>query len=485
MKNKWSLVIHDVGNDYVNIWVGTLFQNERKYESSIVRLLLNGQTEQEHTISKEDWEKPFSKLTQRFYKIVRFNNLKPGVQYDVNFLRNDHPVGEHVLEAKNLSTGTFRTLPDQLKADSKPFVVALGSCYYNESDGGQVADAYSALLNTGDESAKPDVKFLTGDQVYLDIGLDSLSPIESEIRNRIADDYANSWQSLREMLRNGGTWMLADDHEYWNNYPNTSGTNPYLWMITAFDDIKKIWKDSAEEGIKQVQQISAIRTFSIGRDVSFCFADVRCQRTDKVFLATNDFKRLTDWATNLTSPGVLSIAQPLMVKPGGSADKNLANYKQQYAELIIALASTGYDILVLSGDVHFGRIGSVPLGTKGATLHEVISSPMSNLTGIDGKIAANVAKKLKHFPAIDIDGMPKPSPKVTYPPEWRISTKQVKSWFLPTNHTKTKEHFFTLAFTKNTNGGIKVKVQAWKLRERDRKGLPRKQFRQANELILK
>ncbi len=483
MKNKWSLVIHDVGADYANIWVGTLFPNERKFETYSVKLFKAGVLVSEQAIPKADLERPFPDLEQRFYKYLRFDNLEPATDYEVIFAREQQTIADIALTARVLSQGSLRTLPASLNTDKKPFVVALGSCYYDESDGGKTAGAYNALLASGIDAIKPDVKFLTGDQVYLDIGLDSLSPVNSEISNRIADDYAVSWQSLRGMLRHGGTWMLADDHEFWNNYPNVSGRNPYLWMITASDSVKKLWQKTAIDGIRNVQKIETIRTFTIGDDLSFCFADVRCHRTDKTFLPPADFDQLINWAQSLTSPGVLTIGQPLMVRPGSNEDKNLANYRKQYAALLNALASTGHDILILSGDVHFGRVGSAPLGNNGTILHEVISSPLSNLTGIDGKIASDSAKKIKQFPAFEIEGIP--TVATAYPSEWRVSAEKIKSWFFPTNHKKTREHFFTLSFSKNRQMQVKVDLQAWQLRYTSRDGLPRKQFKNTNRIILK
>src|SRR5690606_12737473 len=97
--------------------------------------------------------------------------------------------------------------------DAKPFTIGLGSCFYNHRDGGQVAGAYKALYERGPEAVRPDITLLAGDQVYLDIGFDSLSLLPREIRNRIADDYALHWQALGSLLGAGATWMLPDDHE--------------------------------------------------------------------------------------------------------------------------------------------------------------------------------------------------------------------------------------------------------------------------------
>jgi len=46
---------------------------------------------------------------------------------------------------------------------------------------------------------------LSGDQVYLNIGFDSPSLRPSEIRERIADDYAEHWQALGSILSRGAT----------------------------------------------------------------------------------------------------------------------------------------------------------------------------------------------------------------------------------------------------------------------------------------
>ena len=43
----------------------------------------------------------------------------------------------------------------------------------------------------------------------------------------------------------------------------------------------------------------------------------------------------------------------------------------------------------MSGDVHYGRVVSVKLGTQGATLYEVVSSPLSNLTYLNAWFATS------------------------------------------------------------------------------------------------
>ena len=486
MKNKWSLVIHEATQTTVSIWVGTLFSDCRKYTNCVVKLLDDSETlVTSEIIHISHWHQPFNKLPNRFYKLIKFENLDVNSQYYVEFVRLAEPVGGIQLNEKVLSRGQFSTLPNQLSTE-KPFVVALGSCFYSEADNGLTSKAYSQLYFNGNEEYKPDIKLLTGDQVYLDIGLDSLSPISKDIRTRIADDYAHTWQMQRKMFRNGATWFLADDHEYWNNFPQTSSSNPYLWMITASTKAKNIWREAAKCGVENVQQIRRVRTFTLGDDLSFCLVDCRSSRQQgsnpQNFIPKKDFDAVIQWVENLVSPGVLVLPQPLLVNQGGLEDYNLANYQRQYAKLIHTLSQSEHDIVCMSGDVHYGRVASVPIGNKGTMLYEIISSPMSNLTGLDGKFAASSPEKVCDFPTIDIKGLlPQ---KVLYQKNWAVSTECVSKWYLP-DYNKTKEHFMTVSFKKTKDDNTEMNIQAWKIRDVDSSGFPEKEFSQPIRFILK
>jgi len=257
-------------------------------------------------------------------------------------------------------------------------------------------------------------------------------------------------------------------------------------MLRASAKVRAAWKKASRDGVFNVQQVKPIRIFGIGDDLSFCFADLRTYRTNNNFLGANDFQQLIDWAESLTSPGVLVLSQPLMVEPSTGGDMNLANYKVQYERLLTAIASTGNDIVVLAGDVHFGRVGSVSLGNKGCMLHEIISSPLSNLSGIlgiDGEFAASVAVQMDKFPVEQTaDLAPQ---KVTYKKNWRVSDEHVGKWYKPGfKYDQTKEHMFTLSFSKLPSGNVQLDVQAWRIRHRYFDDLPHREFDCANEIIL-
>ncbi|MDC2887709.1 hypothetical protein [Psychrosphaera algicola] len=56
--------------------------------------------------------------------------------------------------------------------------------------------------------------------------------------------------------------------------------------------------------------------------------------------------------------------------------------------------------MVLSGDVHHGRISTVEFSNRDNKLIEVVSSPMSNLSGMSSIATSDITRssRLKNFP---------------------------------------------------------------------------------------
>ena len=94
-----------------------------------------------------------------------------------------------------------------------------------------------------------------------------------------------------------------------------------------------------------------------------------------------DFQAVARWIQNLTGPGVLVVGQPLFFSDkacglsGTFGDWNLPDY-DQYGQLARLLGQSPHSIVILTGDVHYGRIAWCTL-VSGGELIEVISSPMS------------------------------------------------------------------------------------------------------------
>ena len=482
--SQWTLAIHRVTATSAEIWVGTLFPTLRMPAlAKVVLTLPDGQT-REQEIRRDDWQRPFRHMQQRFFTVCTFTDLSPATHYEVRFFRqvpSEDMAGEYPAYWQDLRSGYFDTLPTRVPVrGEKPFVIGLGSCFYRNRDGGHAASAYKALYERGPEAVRPDVTFLVGDQVYLDIGFDSLSLIPSEIRQRIADDYAENWRALGSFLNRGATWMLPDDHEFWNDYPFHDSALPTL-LALKIDRVRRAWTKASKDAVANIQRSRKVEIFSLGDELSFCLADLRTHRTASGFTSATSLKEITEWAQNLTCPGVLAVPQPLMVEKN-DLERNLLSWPKQYRKLVQALASSGHDIVLLSGDVHFGRIATAPLGHKGGRLIEVIASPLSNLTGLNGFATAVWKNTPRSFPqAVAVPGVP--ALPVNYDRSFGVSVRKGHPLSFVYPRARTSEHFMTVGFSRLDSGQIELSVDAWRARERGQKNLPKKDF--ARKFTLK
>jgi hypothetical protein len=482
--SKWSLVFHKVSQTSIELWAGTLFGTLRKPNLARLIVSLNDNEVCREDITLSQWQRPFNGMNQRFYDTRLVSGLQSGQSYKVDFyqrLEGDEHQG--LDQWQLLRSGTFSTLPAALPTNrNKAFTVALSSCFYEHRDCGQAARAFKGLYERGAESVKPDIKFMVGDQVYLDIGLDSLSPVTKEVRQRVAEDYAKHWQALGSILARGGAWMLPDDHEFWNDYPFYDSLLPTLFML-KINKIRNAWKGASRDGVLNIQQSSKVDSFDIGDDLSFCVADLRSYRSKTQFIDNQGFAQMVSWAEGLNKPGVLVIPQVLLAEKN-KLERNLLSFKKQYSQLITAMASSGHDIVVMSGDVHFGRIAQVKMGANGGRLIEVVSSPMSNLTGLNSLASDKAKTTPKQFPdpkAIDIPNFEPQT--VQYDKNFNVRTKKgfpLSAYW----KERTREHFMTVSFHKNT-ASVGMSVQAWRIRQQDGDRLPVKDFKQAFTLNLK
>ena len=121
-----------------------------------------------------------------------------------------------------------------------------------------------------------------------------------------------------------------------------------------------VWRVRA---LRTCSSVQSWRSWDFPPDLSICFADLRSFRKPNLggLMKAEDLNRLLAWAKGLTTPGVLVIPQPLLVTKNPH-ESNLLDYTQDYCRLLAALGSTGHDIVVMSGDVHYGRVVSVKLG---------------------------------------------------------------------------------------------------------------------------
>jgi hypothetical protein len=135
-----------------------------------------------------------------------------------------------------------RALPGELSGTANTLNVLLTSCYdYHEEPMRGLVSSVVQKLGTS-LSTRPDLTILAGDQVYLDQPLGDFPDDESWLRRKFHEDYKRNWFSgLEGVLTTAPAVHMADDHEYWNNFPHRSPI-----VANSFsDDGCRRWKDAA------------------------------------------------------------------------------------------------------------------------------------------------------------------------------------------------------------------------------------------------
>jgi phosphodiesterase/alkaline phosphatase D-like protein len=310
-----------------------------------------------------------------------------------------------------LRVGRTTTLPATLpKEGEKPFTLLVGSCFYGPEDpDGMVGTTYRHIPR----DRRPDVKVLCGDQVYLDNPWRETTlkwyrgnQKPGVFRAMLFRKYLDNWRQVRgedagfrHLLANGANYFCSDDHEFWNNAPNFGGVG---LVNTLTSKQRRWWLEEARRLFGAFQSPLSLSSFEVP-PLSVRVADTRIYRDPKgrYFMKDEDLRAVGRWIEGLRGPGVLVLGQPVLVEKtgfvgslirkgvratvAGHFDKNLPDYVQ-YEELIGYIRSSAHSIVVLTGDVHFGRIahGALRAGSR-AKLVEVVSSPMQAVLDDKGK----------------------------------------------------------------------------------------------------
>jgi hypothetical protein len=426
----YLVVPHEVSTSTATVWVGAI---DEPFDPSQVRLVSNLG---DHRLPPA-WQHWGSQDGAHHldYQRLPVMGLQPSTPMTVQLLVNGQPQAD----------ARLTTLPSQLPTlAEKPFIVLLGSCFCRgEDDAGTVGQAYAQL--PGD--ARPDVKILCGDQVYLD---DPWAHFlwhthgTSELEERFFRNYQDTWMQqpgFRQLLTQGANFFAPDDHEYWNNAPNAATVIRDTWSSSG----RQQWFGLARQFYQMFQNPAPITTFNVG-PLSFLIADTRSNRKpdQSDFMLPANLNAVAQWIQGLAGPGVLVVGQPVFmgqtgVLSGTFGDWNLPDY-QQYGEFARLLAQSPHSIVILTGDVHYGRIACCTL-TPGRDLMEVISSPMS-LVDKQAEGAWEEAPSL--FPPFAVPGMVQ-APVHTL----------AKETFSPIH-----SHFLTLEYAA-TGTQVRVTVRLW------------------------
>jgi hypothetical protein len=306
------------------------------------------------------------------------------------------------------------------------FRVLLVSCYALEHDKGtsRVVRRLAARIGV-------DLVLAAGDQVYLDQPwrkalAAAWKANEGETLSRFLEDkYWRSWGVSRaqgvlndkyaQILRAGPFASIPDDHEYWNNYPNRSPASPF----TMFDDLREAWAATAKAlfdsfQLAEVDTVDPTKppverydypieveplSFWMMDNRTFREADLSTSLRPRGDGSPSGLDLFTTWVDSVldrrsipvlvTGP---SLIQGRKVRVRGMfGDYNLANYGDYplIVEQVMRMARAGLPVLLLTGDVHYGRVLRIEAAAdrhtdRGALgeIHEVISSPVALVSSL-------------------------------------------------------------------------------------------------------
>jgi len=347
--------------------------------------------------------------------LVAHTGLSPDVPYR---LRAALPSGETAM-------ADSRTLPPPLRP-GQPFTIAAGSCYSVFDDRGRLDQFYPPKAFEGPDDPIR-LRILMGDQLYMDLEPGTGEPdyFDSDPPDPWSR-YGGQWEEddFAGFLSKSPTLTMADDHEFWNDYPHGNAWLPWASPSApvaaecedAFEtyqtplnlDAETIAGSPSPSAVRRLAR-EAARAFEI-RDtpLPIFVLDTRTRRTryDSPAPRFSDpawLNRALSWIGTLDRPGVLVVSQPLVEGRTSKiqrffhimGDLNLPDYDDDFRALWEALAEAPHSVVVLSGDIHWSRLYRVasrqdPLREN----FELISSPLSRIRGADSKEASEQPKKV-------------------------------------------------------------------------------------------
>lgn len=395
---------------------------------------------------------------RHFWQEVDSVGLEPGCHYDCSLIQG----------VSTLATASFSTLPRALPAlGEKPFTVLLGSCFCRERD--EQGDAGFSFFWLPDED-RPAVKILCGDQVYLDFPTWKNFPDDEPWLSRFfLDKYVETWtqsdaagqRGYRQILQEGATYFASDDHEFWNNYPNWATLIQNSWTQAGRDR----WARPARYLLRVFQNNDAgglPARFDVP-PVSFLILDCRFDRQpgEQTFSTAAQMASVSDWVRELNEQrrfGVLCLGQPLFDAPGGGfsrmfKDRTLPDY-EQYGELARILSRCRQPLVIVTGDVHFGRLARSRLASQ-SDLFEIISSPTAL---VDPLVGGKAYPPPDHYPARALPGIRRE--KVA------VELGEGKQPVLTAD-----EHYLTISLWSK-GASVRMRLKYWPVRTRGQRPVP-------------
>src|SRR3954454_19846355 len=275
----------------------------------------------------------------------------------------------------------WRTLPQSLPEAGISLLI--GSCFWlNDDRDGFYSGAVKELV----QRERPVFKVLMGDQLYADVW----APLPHTLPEGLARKYERYWgdDAYRELLAACPTLVSCDDHEFWNDFPQPQIQVPLSWdrHQPATGDALAALYDAYQSSLNP--DAKRWTTLDVG-PVSFFIADTRSHRTrdddpHARLMIGEQWDDLEAWAQRLKGPGVLVLPQPLLKAGGSKTDRTLLDFKESDRLGAIFERALGgpdpHDILILTGDIHTGRLSSAEIVGLQGQIFELVASPASLVT---------------------------------------------------------------------------------------------------------
>ena len=336
--------------------------------------------------------------------VVATRGLQPDTRYNLRVRQPDRR-GQQAFS---------RTLPDLSGGGPFAFTVAVGSCYSSHTDRREIGRSYPPPMHepTRTDADPIRLRFLIGDQLYMDLEPfgEFVNPL-SQPPEPIAR-YLFEWSHPKyaPFLSRSPTLTLADDHEFWNDYPNAFPQPQISWAWTVggaggqlaarlrrafrlFQAPLNLDPAGIQDNAAAIDALLDRAALSPRIDVgplSFFCLDSRLSRAvwskDRPTQAIDpaSLAECRAWLQAGDGPAVLVLAPVFADAPKGFPmvlfDKNLSNYAADYSELagLVFEALSHRHVIVLGGDIHVSRVCRIERQPPAPfMLHEVVASPLS------------------------------------------------------------------------------------------------------------
>jgi hypothetical protein len=217
----------------------------------------------------------------------------------------------------------------------------VGSCYYDYFQRGTmvVGAAYEIV-----QRERVAFGMLVGDNLYLDVAPDqrAYSDAFKETAERYTQYfYRSPYHQLLSVCPSLTTW---DDHEFWNNYPDSQIhlSRSWSWNAAEYDQAAQEAISIFQEPLNPPPIRPGSRCFTFNIPPLHVFvADTRSRRQKyqgavSEMMPSADFNALLVWLTDPTlhGPRMLVLGQPFFVSTGGMFDRNPPDFTTQYQQLL-------------------------------------------------------------------------------------------------------------------------------------------------------